>query len=512
MRIDDEGVRLNRAFEDRLSLEIAGRRVWTFVGARDGRRDGNGQRLVAWPEMLKPYLNGKAEVRVRSLESAEVLFDDVVALGDGIGPVVLIDGEGRPLTVSKTKHLSGAMFADATAGERTALVDAIVESLDFLRSRGHDAFLAYGNLLGAVRDGKLIGHDDDADIAYVSETRHPIDLMLESFSIERECQAAGWETLRMSGGTFKLIVALPTGLRIGIDVFASFYFQGLLHMMPAVAADLPREVLLPTSTVTLEGRQVPAPARPEALLEASFGAGWRVPDPSFTHQPPRWLKRRLSGLLRGERQHQNYWDIFYATKAAKVPAGPSSFARWVTDLDPRPTSLLDIGSGTGRDSLWFAEQGLRVMGCDYSLKGVEYARARADERGVQASFRRLNLYDLRQMLAAGALLGPSLEIDAVYARFLVHALEDEGRENLWRLSRSVLAHTRGRIYLEFRTEPTHHQFGEHYRKFVHPEQVASELTSYGFRIEHLEDRHGLAVHKGEDPRVCRIIAKLEALK
>jgi hypothetical protein len=52
MRIDDEGVRLDRAFEDRLSMEIAGRRVWTFVGARDGRRDGNGQRLVAWPEML----------------------------------------------------------------------------------------------------------------------------------------------------------------------------------------------------------------------------------------------------------------------------------------------------------------------------------------------------------------------------------------------------------------------------------------------------------------------------
>ena len=262
MRIDDEGVRLDRAFGDRLSLEIAGRRVWTFVGARDGRREGNERRLVPWPEMLKPYLNGKAEVRVRSLESAEVLFDDVVALGDGIGPVVLVDGEGRPLTVTKTKHLSGAMFADATAGERTSLVDALVESLDFMRSRGHDAFLAYGNLLGAVRDGKLIGHDDDADIAYVSETLHPVDLMLESFRIEREFQAAGWETHRLSGGTFKLIVALPTGLRIGIDVFASFYFQGLLHMMPAVAADLPREVLLPTSTVSLEGRQVPAPARP----------------------------------------------------------------------------------------------------------------------------------------------------------------------------------------------------------------------------------------------------------
>lgn len=512
MRIDDEGVRLDHAFEDRLSLEISGRRIWTFVADRDGRRDGAGQRLVPWPEMLKPYLDGTAEIRVRSLDSSTVLFDDVVSLGEGTGPVRLVDGDGRPVTVTKTNTVVGTMFADATTDERGALVDSVVDSLDFMRRHGHDAFLAYGNLLGAVRDGRLIGHDDDADIAYLSRAEHPVDLMLESFRIEREFQAAGWQTTRMSGGTFKLLVDLPAGPRIGIDVFAGFHFRGLLHVMPAVAAEVPREALLPTSTVTLEGRQVPAPARPEVLLKASFGPGWRVPDPSFRHQPPRWLKRRLSGLLRGERQHQNYWDIFYATKADKVPAEPSSFARWVAERDPRPTSVLDIGSGTGRDSLWFAEQGLRVTGCDYSPKGVEYARARARERGLDAAFRRLNLYDLRQMLSAGALLGPSLEIDAVYARFLVHALEDEGRQNLWRLARSVLAHTRGRLYLEFRTEPTEHEFGEHYRKFVQPELVVSELATYGFRCEHVEDRYGLAAHKGEDPRVCRIIAKLEAQK
>jgi SAM-dependent methyltransferase len=334
-------------------------------------------------------------------------------------------------------------------------------------------------------------------------------MMLEGFEIERQFIEAGWQTIRYSGGTFKLLVTFPGGLEVSIDVFTAFYLDGMLHMMPFVAANLPRDALVPTSTVMLEGREVAAPAKPEALLEATFGSGWRVPDPTFRHKEPRWLKRRLSGLLRGDRRHQAYWDTFYKTKAGKVPTEPSSFAQWVAEPQRRPTSLIDVGSGTGRDSLWLAAQGISVLGCDYSSAGVEYARTRASEQGVSATFRRLNLYDLRQMLAAGALLDREQRADAVYARFLVHALEDEGRQNLWRFSRSVLAGTRGRLFLEFRTEPTDHAFGEHYRQFVSPQTVSAELEAYGFDIEHCEVGHGLAVHGAEDPQVCRLIATLK---
>lgn len=510
MRIDDEGVRAPRELDEPLSLELDGRRAWAFVPTRDGRRDGTDELLVPWPDLLRPYLNGRADAVVRSLASGEVVFEGPVTLGDGEGSIELVDAEGRPVTVSKTRHLSASMFSDASASDRELLVDTVVRALEFMRSRGHDAFLAYGNLLGAVRDGHLIGHDDDADVSYLASAHHPVDVILESFRIEREFREAGWQTRRMSGGTFKLQVELANGLLVNIDVFSSFHLQGLLHMMPAVATELPREALLPTTTVVLEGREVPAPADPEALLAATYGPQWRNPDPTFKHQPPKWVSRRLSGFLRGERRHHQYWDNFYATKALKVPADPSSFARWVETRSPRPTSLVDIGSGTGRDSIWLAEQGIDVLGCDYSQAGVEFARKRAEERGAdRATFRRLNLYDLRQLLSSGALLGRDLGADAVYARFLVHALEDEGRQNLWRFSRSVLASTRGRIYLEFRTEPTDHAFGEHYRQFVSPEMVSTELAAYGFEVEHLEDRHGLAVHGDEDPKVCRIIARLE---
>lgn len=508
MRISDAGVRVPVGLDDRLGLEIQGRRVWAFVPSRDGRRDGDDHRLVPWPEVLRPYLDGSADLVLRSLETQEVLYSDTVSFGDGAGSVELVDGDGRPLSLDKDNHLS-PMFSEASDEDRRRLVDTIAEVLESMRSRGHDAFLVYGNLLGAVRDGRLIGHDNDADVAYLARGAHPVDIILESMRIEREFLAEGWRTSRMSGGTFKLWNTSPTGLVIGIDVFVAFYLEGLLHIMGSFAADVPREAVLPTSTVTLEGRELPAPAEPEVVLEAMYGAGWRVPDPTYRAVVPRDTRRRLGGLFRGERKHFRYWETFYRTRADEVPTGPSSFARWVAAQDPRPSSLVDVGSGTGRDAVWLAEQGIRVLGCDYAKSAVGYATERARARGSPATFRRLNLYDVRQMLTAGALLARDVDSDAVYARFLVHALEDVGRENLWRLSRSVLLHRHGRLYLEFRTEPTRHEFGEHFRRFVAPATVCAELASYGFEIEHCEERHGLAVHKSEDPLVCRIIAKVK---
>lgn len=506
--VDDDGVRVPLEQRAALDLELDGRRIWAFVPPRDGRRRGD-EWLVPWPSLLQPYLDGQADVVLRDVSTGTPVHESSVALGSGEGRIEVVDRHGKPLTVDKGGHLSPAMFADAGDEERARLVEATAEVLAFLADRGHDAFLAYGNLLGAVRDGRLIGHDNDADVALLSRASHPVDVMLESFEAERAFVETGWATHRMSGADFKLLTTMPDGTQVGIDVFSAFYLDGTLHLLPTVAGDLPRSALLPTRPVRLEGRELPGPADPEALLEATYGPGWRTPDPAFKYEPPRWLRRRMSGLFRGERKNIAYWQGFYKTKADAVPTDPSSFARWVAGLEPRPRSLVDVGCGTGRDSVWLAGQGIDVLGCDYSSAGLSYAAGRARDEGVELSLRRLNLYDLRQSLTTGALLAQDRPTDAVYARFLVHALDEEGRRNLWRFSRMALRGTRGRLYLEFRTEATRHEFGEHFREFVQPEVVTAELEHYGFAVEHCENRYGLAVHKDEDPRVCRIVAKME---
>lgn len=490
-RIDDEGLHLPADLRADLALEIAGRRVWVVVPDHDGRRVAGGIRLVPWPLLLTPYLDGVGRFRLVEVATGDVLYDSEVRLGSGEGVVDLRDEHGRALSVDKSQQL-GRMFADVGDDFRGALVDSVAQALELMRDHGHDAFLAYGPLLGAVRDGRLIGHDDDVDVAFLARSSHPVGVMLESFALQRLFAVAGWRSIRMSAGTFKLLPPIEEGTRVGLDVFAAFYFDDTLHIMAAVAAELPREALIPTSTVVLEGRELPAPADPPRVLEAIYGEGWRVPDPAFHYDPPQWLRRRLNGLMRGERKFEPYWQAFYSTRS-DLPTEPSSFARWVAGQPARPGSLLDVGCGHGRDTAWFAEQGVQALGCDYSRRALELA----EQFGSPAEFRPLNLYALREVLTAGALFARDPQLDAVYARHLVEVLEEQGRLNLWRLARSALRGKRGRLFLEIGREPLEGPLARLRSEELSMDQVCRELVDHGFDLELVED---------DDPRACRVIA------
>lgn len=50
------------------------------------------------------------------------------------------------------------------------------------------------------------------------------------------------------------------------------------------------------------------------------------------------------------------------------------------------TSILDLGCGVGRWAVWLARQGFDVAGSDFSANGVDYARAWAEEEGLEIPF------------------------------------------------------------------------------------------------------------------------------
>lgn len=205
-------------------------------------------------------------------------------------------------------------------------------------------------------------------------------------------------------------------------------------------------------------------------------------------------------------EHIGYWESFYSSDArAKVPLDASAFAQWVAEREDAPGPLVDVGTGTGRDAIWFAHQGFRTVGLDYAESALQLAASRAEQEGVPTRFERLNLYHADEVDELGAKLAAEVAPRVVYARFFVHALEDDGRQNLWRLTRALLAEG-GRCYLEFRVQSTEHEFGEHYRQFVAPEVVAEEIEATGGRVEHQHVGTGLAVYKHEDPPVCRLVA------
>jgi SAM-dependent methyltransferase len=293
-----------------------------------------------------------------------------------------------------------------------------------------------------------------------------------------------------------------------IDVFTAHWVEGTLYIPSDTGFELPRETILPLGTVTLHGRDVPAPAQPERLLAATYGAGWRKPDPAFKYETPRWLSRRLNGWFGGLITHRKHWDSFYAQHRAEVPPEATTFAEWVTREYPTSRPLVDLGCGTGRDAFWFARQGRHVYAFDYNMSVIRRGNHRSKRHGASAEFHLVNLYDTRAALAWGALLSREEEPVDLYARFLWHALDEPGQENLLRLA-SMALRRGGHLFLEFRTNRDRrrpHVFGQSSRSYRSPRSVKAAVEAAGGRVLHLEAGTGLAPFQQEDPHVCRIVA------
>ncbi len=511
LRVDDDGIVLRGAvgLETTYDLLLNGQHVWSLQPARDMAAVRT-RFMAPWPKALLRYLEGRAEVALREHVSGTVIDtydhtfggarDRAVSVVDSAGHALVLDKWGR---LTKPLSAEGGQLVDE-------LMREVVKLLDVLRDEcGVPAYIAYGTLLGAIRNGQLIGHDNDIDLGYVSEHPNPVDVAREGFAVQRVLQERGWVVRRGSGARLNVRLRLSDGSMRFVDVFTSHWVNGVFFIPSDVGAPLPREAMLPLSTVDLLGWQVPAPADPEALLAATYGQNWRTPDPSFKYETPDWLSRRLAGWFGGLMKSRKHWDAFNANAHKQVPPDPSPFARWVDEHFSSTRPMLDVGTGTARDALWFAGRGRRVLGIDYSNGAVSRAGRTSADNELPAEFETLNLYDTRAILALGARLSRAEESVDVYARFLIHALGDEGRANLFRLS-SMALRREGHFFAEFRTaedlgQP--HVFGAHFRRYLDPDEVVAEIEATGGTVVRREEGRGLAPFREENPHVCRLVAR-----
>ncbi|HSH69120.1 MAG TPA: class I SAM-dependent methyltransferase [Deferrisomatales bacterium] len=112
---------------------------------------------------------------------------------------------------------------------------------------------------------------------------------------------------------------------------------------------------------------------------------------------------------------QGHWSASYAATPGFFGEEPSQFARCALDRFRREqaTTVLELGSGQGRDTLWFAAQGLQVTALDYSAQALRELTEEARRRGLGDRIA-ARLHDARQPLPY-----PDGAFDACYSHMLL---------------------------------------------------------------------------------------------
>lgn len=203
-----------------------------------------------------------------------------------------------------------------------------------------------------------------------------------------------------------------------------------------------------------------------------------------------------------------YWDEFYKVEHKEI-SQPSLFAKFIFDsfLNKKEgKNLIEFGCGNGRDSLYFAKNGISVTAIDSSHIAIQkLQKQNSDISWICGDF--------------SAKLDIDIKFDICYSRFTLHAIDDIAEQNLIQNVKNLLKPD-GLFVVEARSI-NDDKFGVgkavgdrefisdgHYRRFIDQDIFKANLIQNGFKIVDINESSEFAPTPGQNCVCIRVIAKL----
>jgi glycosyltransferase involved in cell wall biosynthesis len=221
--------------------------------------------LLAGGVGVKPRGEAPASIDGRSLAAASLWFDAALLAGaHGDARAIFESAVGDDATVGRGRRRRSAKEQGGLA-QPAALLRDIYEIV----GHGPQApFVVAGTLLGLVREGRVLAHDHDVDLAVLGDEAFEVARAAfaadERFLVVQRGVEGFCRVLHVSGGSVDLYRFEPWG-------------EGWLMRAATVAWAFPS---FEVGTGVMHGVKVAAPEGAERLLELMYGE-WRVPDSNF---------------------------------------------------------------------------------------------------------------------------------------------------------------------------------------------------------------------------------------
>jgi SAM-dependent methyltransferase len=204
----------------------------------------------------------------------------------------------------------------------------------------------------------------------------------------------------------------------------------------------------------------------------------------------------------------SYWNRYYKQRRNQGVLVPSQFATFVAGELSAETqgSVVEIGCGNGRDSLFFARHSFHVLGIDASSEAIDICRNAA--AGLSSDFLVGDIDD-RGLLQTIQMTLKDKRVALLYSRFFLHAISAESELSMFELSQA-LCPAGSLMALEFRTvrdKQLAKETESHFRRFLDPLSLLDQAMKFGFKVEYFVEGFGYAKYRSDDAHVARVLLR-----